>query len=92
MKKLFILLFVFLSIQGFAQEEEKEEKDSAFKIGKSAEEKADKIIKNAVETIDGMDDPDSGIPLSLVRKSGGIIIFPKATKQSSGHILRLRML
>lgn len=84
MKKLFILLFVFFSIQGFTQEEEKEEKDSAFKIGKSPEEKADKIIKNAVETIDGMDDPDSGIPLSLVRKSGGIIIFPKATKTSIG--------
>ena len=86
-KKLPIILLIFLSLPLFAQDEkeEKEEKDSAFRIGKSPEEKADKIIKNAVETIDGMDDPDSGIPLALVRKSGGIIIFPKATKAQASQ-------
>jgi lipid-binding SYLF domain-containing protein len=86
MKKLLIILFVIISLPILAQDEkeEKEEKDNAFRIGKSPEERADKIIKNAVETIDGMDDPESGIPLALVRKSGGIIIFPKATKTSIG--------
>jgi len=86
MKNLLTLLLMICSLSVLAQDEkeEKEEKDNAFRIGKSPEERADKIVDNAVETIDGMDDPDSGIPLALVKKSGGLIIFPKATKTSIG--------
>ena len=81
MKKLVIVsLAILMATPLFAQEEEKKK----IKIGKTKEEKVDKIIVQTLETIDGMDDPETGIPFALVRKAEGIILFPKAVKTSIG--------
>ena len=75
------LLAVIFCLPAFAQDEEDEKKK--IQIGKTKQEKIDALIVSTLESIDGMDDPENGIPLSLVRKSEGIIIFPKAIKTSN---------
>ena len=76
------LLAIIFCLPAFAQDEEDEKKK--IQIGKTKQEKIDALIVSTLESIDGMDDPENGIPLSLVRKSEGIIIFPKAIKTSIG--------
>ena len=75
-----LLLAMVMAFPTLAQEKEKKK----IKIGKTKEEKVDKVIVQTLETIDGMDDPETGIPMALVRKAEGIILFPKAVKTSIG--------
>ena len=76
------LLAIIFCLPAFAQDEEDEKKK--IQIGKTKQEKIDALIVSTLESIDGMDDPENVIPFSLVRKSEGIIIFPKAIKTSIG--------